>query len=97
MALRQYAIGQAVRLSFEIRQNNLPTDPATLVIRVANPSLATTDYSLAAAQVTKDATGLYHVDVVPDVAGTWTYTARTSTPTATSTNRTFPVVASLFG
>jgi hypothetical protein len=97
MALRTYAVGQAVRLSFEIRQNNVPIDPATLIIRVGSPSSVNTDYSLAGGTVTKDAVGLYHADIVPDAAGTWTYSAKTTTPTGVATNRTFPVVTSLFG
>lgn len=98
MALNEYAVGSAVRLPVQLRDpaTREPVDPATLVVRVTAPDASHDDYTLAAAQVVKDSVGLYHVDVVPDAAGSWTYAARTTGPTHTTPDRKFTVLVGVF-
>lgn len=48
------------------------TDPATVNFKMASPSGTVTTYVyLTDAQLVKDSTGVYHVDVDGSVEGTW--------------------------
>jgi hypothetical protein len=67
-------VGDSARL--EVTFKNLAgvlTDPTTVVLKATSPGGVTTQYTLAAAQVVRDNTGLYHYDITLTEAGTWTY------------------------
>lgn len=71
--------GDTVRINgeFRARTTGTLTDPTTVTLEVMDPQGDETSYTYAAAQVTKDSTGLYHYDLaVPNEAdseGTWYY------------------------
>jgi len=70
-------VGQSVRLPvafYDASGSSLVlTDCSGPVIcTVKDPSGAKTVYTYAASQVVRDGVGSYHLDVTPQVAGTWT-------------------------
>ena len=75
VAANTYDVGDEVRLSaaFE-KPANTPADPGTIVFKVKDPSGNITTYTYGSdAQLVKDSTGNYHVDVTIDEEGTWFY------------------------
>ena len=66
-------IGDLVRVSATFTVSGTATDPATVTLKVRDPSGTTTTYTYGAATVTKDSTGAYHRDVSATTAGRWLY------------------------
>lgn len=58
--------------SFRDLANQL-ADPATITLFVKTPAGVQTTYTYAAAQVQKDAVGVYYYDLLFDQVGRWTY------------------------
>jgi len=60
------------------------SDPATVTVKVTDPTPTTTDYTLGAGQVIKDSVGNYHYNLATtgvSVLGSWVYTwITTGTP-----------------
>lgn len=70
-----YDIGDLVRVSGAFTDvNDADIDPTTVTFKFTDPSGNTTSYTYVTdAEVVKDSTGHYHVDVSVDEAGTWYY------------------------
>lgn len=80
-------IGQKVRLTGTFRNQGSTADPTAVTLLILAPDGTTSSYTYAAAQIVKDATGIYHMDyTVPSsdasvgswywrMAGTGTITA----------------------
>ena len=77
MAINEYALGQAVRLTetFTDPDTNLPVDPGTVLFKVKNPSTGTvTTYTYGTdVGVVRISTGVYRLKFTPAVSGTWWY------------------------
>jgi hypothetical protein len=98
MPLNEYAVGTAVRIPIQLREDRVPIDPATITVKLVAPDTTSTTYTLAGGQVIRDSAGLYHLDVtVSTQPGEWTYSVRTTSPDHTTLDRTFTVVTSVFG
>ena len=70
-----YNVGDLVRVSVYITINGVATDPSTgPVCQWNDPSgVNTTKTYPSDAEVVKDSTGRYHLDIAIDEAGTWYY------------------------
>lgn len=67
--MNKYDVGDTVRTSASFTDaDDAPADPTTVAVRVRKP-----DGQLVTGSPTKDSTGAYHYDVVPDQAGNWYY------------------------
>lgn len=64
---------ELARLSNTFTVDGVATDPSTVSLTLTDPTGAATTYTYAAAQITKDATGVYHKDVTCSLAGEWQY------------------------
>jgi hypothetical protein len=75
--MNSYSVGDQVRLSATFTNSaGALTDPTTVTCilkRRYQVTPVSTTYTYAGGTVTKDGTGLYHVDVVPDNEGIWDY------------------------
>lgn len=68
-------VGSLVRIENYFDVDGTPINPTTVVFKLKHPSdgaIITYTYGVDA-QVVRDDVGTYHVDYVPDVAGTWVY------------------------
>lgn len=74
MTINVYQLGDSPRISAEFR-NAAGTliDPTTVTFKFTTPSGVVTPYVYPAAQVVKDGTGLYHVDLSVNERGIWLY------------------------
>lgn len=72
-SLNEYDFGQTVKVSGQFKVDDVLTDPTTITLTVITPAGVSTDYTYAAAQVTKDATGVYSKSVVGNEVGEWIY------------------------
>lgn len=66
-------VGDVVRLRAVFTVLNVNTDPTTITLQVQTPSGTTTSYTYAAAQVTKEGTGIYYYNLSVSEAGWWVY------------------------
>lgn len=66
-------VGGATKLKATFTVSKVKTDPTTVTLEVRDPGGNTDTYTYAAAQITKDATGVYSKMVEVDQAGMWTY------------------------
>lgn len=73
MALPAYDKGDLVRSSVAfLNASSVATDPTTITVKVEDPSQNESTYVYGTdADVVKDSTGNYHLDVTPDETGTW--------------------------
>ena len=51
--------------------SGVATDPTTVTLAITDPTGTTTTYTYAAAEITKDSTGVYHKDITCSSAGVW--------------------------
>lgn len=65
------------------------TDPSAITLSVKDPNATTVHYYYASGTVTRDGTGIYHVDVNFNVTGRWTYRWRGSGTIAGATEDTY--------
>jgi hypothetical protein len=72
----QYPPDTRVRVFVEFDVGGTLTDPTTVQLDVRDPNGGITTYTYAGAQVTKDAVGKYHKDIVPSTPGRWFYKFR---------------------
>jgi uncharacterized protein YfaS (alpha-2-macroglobulin family) len=63
--------GDTMHLRATFKKDGVPTDPTTIALSIMTPAGAVTTYTHAAAQITKDATGIYSKDVAVPTEGTW--------------------------
>ena len=73
MSDRLYEPGVSVRLTGQFRSQGVLGDPTSIVLKVKDPLGTTTTYDYALAEVTREDTGVYYVDVVPSTPGRWFY------------------------
>lgn len=66
-------VGGAIKLKTTFTVSEIPTDPTTVTLKVQDPSGNTDIYTYAAAQITKDGTGIYSKTITLDEAGWWVY------------------------
>jgi hypothetical protein len=74
--MNAYNVGDLVRLTATFTSADIPADPTAISCIVKRryqlaPVVSTT-YTHPAT-ITKDSTGVYHVDVIPDNEGIWDY------------------------
>jgi hypothetical protein len=69
-----YDIGDAIRCSVEFKANSVLTDPSVVTFKLKNPAGTETTYVYGTdAQLVRDSTGAYHVDVDISSAGIYYY------------------------
>lgn len=70
-----YDVGDKVRLSAAFTdENEVATDPTTVTVRYRKPDESTVvKVHVTDAEVVKDSTGNYHIDISVDAAGKWFY------------------------
>ena len=75
MSVNTYQLGDLVRCSGPFTNaSDAAIDPSEVYFQVKNPSNQTTTYHYGQhAQLVKDSTGNYHVDIDADLCGTWYY------------------------
>jgi len=75
MSINTYDIGDVARVSAAFTDvNDAAADPSTVSLAFKDPSENVTTYIYGTdAEVVKDSTGNYHVDIALDEAGTWHY------------------------
>lgn len=71
-----FELGTLVRLSvaFTVTQGSAPVDPTTVELQVRGPDGSVSEYGYPTGPdgvVTKDSTGAYHYDLLPDAGGSW--------------------------
>lgn len=71
----EYYPGNLVRVDGNFTdENNAPADPSTVSVKVRTPAGASTTYTYGVdPEVIKDSVGNYHIDLQPDLEGTWYY------------------------
>jgi len=69
-----YDVGDSVRISGSFTVLNVATDPTAVLMKVKKPGATeSTVYDYGQAQVVKDSTGKFHVDIIIDRSGRWYY------------------------
>ena len=72
MTINYYKMGQKVRCTVNFKVNNVLTDPTVVTCKVKDPSGNVVPYVYGTdAELVKDSTGIYHVDVVTDEKKQW--------------------------
>lgn len=72
MSHEDYIVGQRPRFDFQIRDDHVLVDPSTLTFMFEKPDGVVTTYVYGVdAELVKDATGKFHVELTLDQAGTW--------------------------
>ena len=72
--VRLYAGDADTALTSGFTQNGTAIDPGGVVVKIKNPYGATTTYTYGTdAEVVKEATGRYRVDIAPTIHGVWAY------------------------
>lgn len=92
-----YDIGDAVRCSITFAVSGTATDPTTVTARVKTPTGTINSYVYGVdSALVKDGIGTYHLDVYPNVAGTWAYRFEGTGAAWSATETTFNVRGSAF-
>ena len=96
-----YAINQLVRLSAEFRANGQPNgalvDPSRVEVKILAPDATLTSLAWPDdGAVVRDSIGVFHVDVLATVHGTWTYRFTGKGAAQAAQERNFTVDASRF-
>lgn len=69
-----YPSGQLVTLSCNFTVSGVPTDPTTVVFKIRRGTATVTSFVYPGdTALVRDGTGVYHVDFVPTVSGTYYY------------------------
>ena len=68
-----YDINDRIRMSVVFSVAGVSTDPATITLKVQDPSGNEATYTHALAEVTRSDTGDYFKDITIDEAGYWYY------------------------
>ena len=86
-----------LRISF-VDEDGEPVDPDTVTLKVMNPCRTTTTYVYETdAELERESTGVYTINLVPDKAGRWHFRwITTGTGTALVQEDNFIVMASPF-
>lgn len=95
MSCEDYIVGQRPRFDFQIRDQHVLSDPATLSFAFEKPDGTVTTYIYGTdAELVKDAIGKYHVEVTLDQSGQWLW-RQESTGVVTASQGRFRVGAEL--
>jgi hypothetical protein len=74
MARGAYEVGALVRATATFQVGSTATDPSTITAIVRPPSGSSATYVYGTdAELVKDSTGVYHVDIDVNAAGRWVY------------------------
>lgn len=73
MSDKLYEPGVSVRLTGQFRASGVLGDPTEVTLKVKDPLGTTTTYLWSLAEVTREAAGIFYVDVVPETPGRWFY------------------------
>lgn len=74
MTINAYDRGDVVRCTGTFATSGSNTNPAAVMFKVMSPSGDVTTYTYGTdAQLVRDSTGVYHVDVSADELGTYAY------------------------
>jgi hypothetical protein len=74
MTINLYKNGQRVRCLVTFTVDDVATDPTTVTFKAKDPSGNVTTYVHGTdAQLVKDATGVFHADVITDEEGEWNF------------------------
>jgi len=68
-----YDINDRVRVAATFSAGGVNTDPATITLKVQDPSRNDTTYTYALVTVTRSAAGEYYKEITVDEAGYWYY------------------------
>lgn len=69
-----YDVGDLIRCSITIKVSDTLTNPTTLKFKVKNPAGTITTYTYGTdAELVRDSTGAYHIDISATQAGTYRY------------------------
>lgn len=72
MSINIYVTGQKVRCSVAFTVSGVATDPTTVTCKIKDPSGNVSTYVYGTdAELVKDSTGNYHVDVITDEDKQW--------------------------
>lgn len=70
--INYYRTGQKVRVTCQFKVNDTLTDPTSVICKVMDPSRNVSTYVYGTdAEVVKDSTGIYHVDIVANEKKEW--------------------------
>lgn len=69
--LTEFDISDTATARAEFRVGTTLTDPTTVTLTITHPSGSVDTYTYGAAQITKDATGMFSKGVVVDASGEW--------------------------
>jgi hypothetical protein len=95
-----YDKGDLVRCTATFKDatnNDTLVDPSTIQFKFKTPAGATTTYTYGTdAQLVKDSTGQYHVDLNANAAGTWSYQFSSTGTYQAAQEQQFTVLAGQF-
>ena len=69
----KYDVGDSIRLKAYFKREDVLTDPTSVVLKVKDPTGATTIYDYGASEVTRETTGTYYKDIIVEDSGRWNY------------------------
>ena len=96
MPVNAYHVNQLVRLTATLTVSGVATDPATLTIRVKDPTGAEVVYTLVSnPALVKDSVGNYHIDITVGIAGLWSYHLESTGAVQASDDEQFVVLAAV--
>lgn len=88
----EYDIGDTIRLAVAFTNRaGADADPTTVRLITENPEGTQVQYTHAAGEITKDATGHYYKDITLDLSGVWYYHWLGTGAVATSEGSSFEV------
>lgn len=95
--MNAYDRGDLVRLTATFTDTaGVATDPTTVTCRVRSPAGTTTVDTYSPGSITKDSTGVYHLDVNASESGQWWYRWEGTGAVQQADEGTFSVEASAF-
>lgn len=96
--MAQYTKGQKVRVSAVFRNNSdVVADPSTITFKWQTPAGVDSDYVYGTdAELVKDSTGNYHVDLTLNEADTWVYRFESTGNPVAADEESLGVAASQF-
>lgn len=72
--MAKYLVGQQIRITVRFAASDTLTDPTAIIFKFKKPNGTITTYTHGTdAQLVKDSTGIYHVDLTLDAEGEWAY------------------------
>jgi len=91
-----YEINQVVRTSASFLNSGTLADPTTIEYKYKRPNGTIITYTSACAALVHDSTGIYHVDLTIDQAGSWYYRFSGSGVATGADEEIFNVIPSQF-